>query len=151
MSRELEFPPNRRAAFGARRALRSKSLLGRARQPLGARNQVSGALQSHSALEIAARADFFVFYSARKHCPTDVFSHSALKITARACSAGSGRSKSLLGQASKPLSARNRCLLRIRQHLKAPLATFSRIPLDITVGGHWKSKERLGRAPQPFT
>ena len=63
------------------------------------------------------------------------FLHIPLQIIARACSAASGRSKSLLGRASKALSARNRCSSRnlgIRQHSKTPpLRYFSYIPLDI--------------------
>ena len=103
--------------------LRSKSLLGRARRPLGARNHCSGTLRSHLALEIAARAGFFFFDGTRKHRTGVVFSHFAFESTARACSAATGCAKSLLGRASKPLSARNRCasrLLCIRQHSKTP-------------------------------
>ena len=106
-----------------RRCFCSKSLLGRVRQPLGARNHCSGVLRSHLVLKIAARAGFFVFDSTRKHRPSAAFSHLPLEITARACSAATRRSKSLLGRASKPLSARNRCsskLLCIRQHSKTP-------------------------------
>ena len=42
---------------------RSKSLLGRARRPLGARNHCSDVLRSHLALEIAARPSLFPFDS----------------------------------------------------------------------------------------
>ena len=38
----------------------------------------------------------------------------ALEFTARLCSAATGRSKSLLGRASKPISARNRCSSKLR-------------------------------------
>ena len=52
------------------RALRSKSLLGRAPQPLAARNRCSGVPRSHLALEITARARFFVFGNTRKRRPS---------------------------------------------------------------------------------
>ena len=106
--------------YCTRHALHSKSLLGHARQSLAARNHWLGVFRSHLALEIAARASFFVFDSARKHCLNIVFSH-ILESTTRTCSATTGRSKSLLGRAPKPLSARNRCsskLLCIRQRPK---------------------------------
>ena len=51
------------------RALRSKSLLGRAPQPLAARNRCSGVPRSHLALEITARARFFVFGNTRERRP----------------------------------------------------------------------------------
>ena len=52
------------------RALRSKSLLGRAPQPLAARNRCSGVPRSHLALEITARARVFVFGNTRKRRPS---------------------------------------------------------------------------------
>ncbi len=52
------------------RALRSKSLLGRAPQPLAARNRCSGVPRSHLALEITARARLFVFGNTRKRRPS---------------------------------------------------------------------------------
>ena len=68
----------------------------------------------------------------------------ALEITARPCSAASGRSKSLLGRASKPPCNRNRCpssLLGIRQHYNtAPALLFHTSRL----------KSLLGRARQPL-
>ena len=114
------------------RTLRSKSLLGRARQPLGAGNHCSGVLRSHLALEIAARASFFVFDSTRKHRLGAASSHVPLEMTAQVCSAATGRSKSLLGHASKPCSARNHGsnrLFFIRPHFR-----FSfEIPFEIAV------------------
>ena len=87
-----------------------KSLLGRAaRQRLGARSHCSGVLRSHLVLEIAARAGFLLFDSTRKLCTSAAFSNTPLEITAQACSATTRRSKSLLGCASKPFSARNHC------------------------------------------
>ena len=52
------------------RALRSKSLLGCAPQPLAARNRCSGVPRSHLALEITARARLFVFGNTRKRRPS---------------------------------------------------------------------------------
>ena len=75
----------------------SKSLLKRARQPLGTRNHCVRVRRNHLALEIAARANLFVFDSARKHKPHAVFSHVPFEITAQVCSAATGRSKFLLG------------------------------------------------------
>ena len=49
--------------------MRSKSLLGRAPQPLAARNRCSGVPRSHLALEITARARLFVFGNTRKRRP----------------------------------------------------------------------------------
>ena len=125
-------------------ALRSKSLLGCARQPLGARNHM---FRSHLALEIVALAGFFVFDGTRKHCPRDVFSHIPLEFIARACSAATKRSKSLLGRASKPLtfSGRNRCssrLLCMRQHSKTPPSLLLRT---------FRSTSVLGRVSKPFS
>ena len=125
--------------------MRSKSLLGCAWQPLGARNHCSGALRRHLAIEIAARAGFFVFDSTRQQCPSAAFSHKPLEITVRASSAATGRSKSPLGRASKPDSARNRCsskLLCIRQHSKT-------WPLRYLVGT-FRSTSLLGLARQPL-
>ena len=79
------------------RALRSKSLLGRAPQPLDDRNLCSG----------VPRARFFVFGNTRKRCSSVAFSHISLEITARACSAAAGHSDSLFGRASKQLCPRN--------------------------------------------
>ena len=67
------------------RALRSKSLLGRAPQPLAARNRCSGVPRSHLALEITARARFFVFGNTCKRHPSLSFSHIPFELTARAC------------------------------------------------------------------
>ena len=50
--------------------MRSGSLLGRALQPLAARNRCSGVPRSHLALEITARARFFVFGNTRKRRPS---------------------------------------------------------------------------------
>ena len=69
--------------------------LGRASQPLSARNRCSSRL-----LRIRQHS---------KTPPRVIFSHIALDISARACSAASGRSKAQLQRASKPFSARNRC------------------------------------------
>ena len=52
------------------RALRSKSLLGRAPQPPAARNRCSGVPRSLLAFEITARARFFVFGNTRKRRPS---------------------------------------------------------------------------------
>ena len=52
------------------RALRSKSLLGRAPQPLAARNRCSGVPRSHLALEITTRRRLFVFGNIRKRRPS---------------------------------------------------------------------------------
>ena len=52
------------------RALRSKSLLGRAPQPLAARNRCSGAPRSYLALEITVRARVFVFGNIRNRRPS---------------------------------------------------------------------------------
>ena len=90
-----------------RRTLCTKSLLGRARQRLGTRNHCSGVLRSHCAFEITARARF----DTRKYRTGCVFPDIARKITARACSAATGRSKSQLGRASKPRTQRSKCLL----------------------------------------
>ena len=57
------------------RTIRSNSLLEGDRQPVGARNHSSGLLRSHLALEIAARASYFVCDSTRKHRPRVVDSH----------------------------------------------------------------------------
>ena len=114
------------------RALRSKSLLGRAPQPLGVRNHCSGLPQGHLALEISARARFFVFGVFRKRRSSVVFSHIPLELTTRAYSAAIGQSKSLFGRASKELSARNRGSSkrrRIRQHLRVSCE----IPFEIAL------------------
>ena len=65
--------------------MRSKSLLGHAQQPLGARNHCSGVLRRHIAPEIDARPGFLVFDRTRKHRLSANFPHMPLEITARAC------------------------------------------------------------------
>ena len=105
--------------------LRSKSLLGRARCPLGARSRCSGVLrshlslralsastgsskrllkwlQSHLALEIAARTSFL--YST-------IFSHRALEILAWACLETIRHWRSLFEQASF-CTTKSSCLFR---------------------------------------
>ena len=69
----------------------------------------AGVLRNHLALEIGARASFFVFSGTRKHNPSVVFSYILLEIAARACSAAMGRQKSWVGRALMPSSARNHC------------------------------------------
>ena len=67
--------------------LRVKSLLGLARQPLGARNHCSGVLRSHLASEIAAHEASLSWtqlestqpQGARRHCSGVLRSHSALQ------------------------------------------------------------------------
>ena len=69
----------------------------------------------------------------------------ALETTARPCSTAIGGSKSLLGRASKPLSARNRCssrLLCIRQHSKTLpqrsfFAYFARVDCSGVLRSDW--------------
>ena len=114
------------------RALRSKSLLGPAPQPLGARNHCSGVPRSHLALEITARARLFVFGNTRKRRSSVAFSHIPLELTARACSAATGRSESLFGRASKQFSPRNRGSSKrrwIRQHFRVSCG----IPFEIAL------------------
>ena len=76
--------------------MRSKPLLDCARQPLGVRNHCSGVIRSHSALEIAARASFFVFDNSRRRYTALFF-----------CTV---RSELLHGRAWQPLRTRNHCL-----------------------------------------
>ena len=75
----------------------------------------------YSALKITARAGFVFFDHPFKHCTGAAFSRIALDMTARACSATTGRSKARPGRTSKPLSFRSRCstkLRGIRPHLR---------------------------------
>ena len=64
---------------------------------------------SHLQLELAAPIGFFVFGITRKHSNSAALSHIPLEVTAQSCPATTWRSKSLLGRASKPSSARNHC------------------------------------------
>ena len=72
--------------------VRSKSCLARARRPLGVRNHCSGILAGRflfsSRNQCSSRIDF-VFDSVRKHGTGPAFSHIALDVIARACSAAS--------------------------------------------------------------
>ena len=71
----------------------------------------------------------------------------ALEITARPCSTANGRSKSLLGRASKPPSARKRCSSKL-------LAWYSTAPENTTpalLSRTSHSKSLLGRARQPLS
>ena len=112
------------------RALRSKSLLGRAPQPLAARNRCSGVPRGHLALEITAWARFFVFGNTRKRRPSVAFSHIPLELTARACSAVIGRSKSLFESVLRGARSRGSSKRRwIRQQFRVS----SGIPFGIAL------------------
>ena len=92
-------PPGSTRKHRTGRALRSKSLLGRAPQPPAARNRCSGVPRSLLAFEITSRARFFVFGNTRNHCSAALRSHRPLEIAARACRGASWRSKSPLEHA----------------------------------------------------
>ena len=85
------------------------------------------------------------FKPGMQHSKTPHRTCFALETTARPCSAATGRSKSLLGRAAKPLGARNHrssTHFRVRQHLEnaAPAMLFRT----------FRSNLRLGRARQPL-
>ena len=125
---------------------RSKSLLGRARQPLGARNQCSGVLRSHLALEVAARAGFSVFGTTRKHHPSLVFVAQTVR---NHCSG-----------VLQPPSDRNPGSGVLRSHLALEMlleqaSLYSTALLDSTTSSHTtfshsRSTSLLERARQPL-
>ena len=131
--------------------LHSKTLHRRVVSAHCARNPCSGVFGSHWALEITVgqtptpfrvqnRCSSWLLFL-RQHLKTlhrtsAAFSHIAVEITARACSAPTGRSKAWLGRASKPLSARNRCSskrLCFRQHFRVPFEILFEMALLRTV------------------
>ena len=121
----------------------SKSLLGRASKPPRNRNHCSRMfvfLRQHSK-------------TLHRRCVLAV----VLKITAKAYATTTWRSKSLLGLAPKPLSARNRCLsklLRSRQHSRTHprrccFAHSGDNPNSVVLGHHGAFEIIVGHSSNP--
>ena len=114
------------------RMLRSRSLLGRARQPLGDRNHSSGVLRSHSGHEIVARASFRCIRQRLSHRTGYFCSHIPLEIIALACSAVAGHAESLSRRASKPASVRTYFSSRLLL-IRSPFCFSSEDPFEIAL------------------